>query len=428
MKKFTLLLCFIIGLAASSYSQSDEVSFIHGLGDNTSVWNPMANQLATQFDFLRDDVSYNSGLAVNTSASSVFIPSGTVAVAHSLGGLLAREYLRQGSTSQMKALITVGTPHRGAPAAVNVQNGRIALVIGGWIEDLAAGPAVSLGSLAGRSFAERILENLGYVQDASAGLVNYKLQNLFGNIPSVDDLKTGSQFLNTLNASPNNTLPSARYAIFGSEAPDEGLEYVRIAESFSRDRQNPIENGTYVLAHRGISFFYFSVTSYYAYLSARYFYLHATSDSSDPLYFTYYDRAVFFATVANQWLRGFISLWYLQQRDWDKYVVGVNYYEGPLCHPSEFCKDANDGLLPAFTQAPSFFDKFDGVARRLVAEQANHIEETAHPSVRERLEEVFLNADVNIPEISSGGDGGDGDPDPFPEPCTDEEGNIVFQC
>lgn len=31
----------------------------------------------------------------------------------------------------------------------------------------------------------------------------------------------------------------------------------------------------------------------------------------------------------------------------------------------------------------------------------------------------------------SGGDGGDGDPidpEPFPEPCTDDDGNIVFEC
>lgn len=397
MKRFILLLSFIVGLTTAVYSQSSQVSFIHGLGDNATVWNPIANQLSADFDFVRDDVTYNSNDAISTSASSVFIPSGTVSVAHSLGGLLARDYLRQGGTNQMKALITVGTPNLGAPAAENVQNGVIAAVIGGWIEDLAAGPAASLGSLGGRQFAEQVLEEIGYVQDGSAQLLNAKLQSLYGQQASVNDMKPGSSFLSTLNSSPNSTLPSARYAIFGNESAS-GLEYVRLAESANNDRQTPIESGVYVRYHRGLSAFYAAGTSFYSILSARYFYLYATSDTTDPLYFSYYDNAVYFATLARQWFRGFLSLVYYQQRDWDKYVVGVNYYSGSICGNSPNCKDANDGLLTAISQSPSFFNKSDNIERRLPAIGANHLEETAHPAVRQRLKQVFENADVNIPE------------------------------
>lgn len=295
----------------------------------------------------------------------------------------------------MNALITVGTPNLGAPAAENVQNGVIAAVIGGWIEDLAAGPAASLGSLGGRQFAEQVLEEIGYVQDGSAQLLNAKLQSLYGQKASVDDMKPGSSFLSTLNSSPNGTLPSARYAIFGNESAS-GLEYVRLAESANNDRQSPIESGVYVRYHRGLSAFYLAGTSYYSYLSARYFYLYATSDTTDPLYFTYYDNAVYFATLARQWFRGFASLVYYQQRDWDKYVVGVNYYTGSICGNSPTCKDSNDGLLTAITQAPLFFGTPG--TQILEAEGANHMEETAHPSVKRRLEQIFANADVNIPE------------------------------
>ncbi|MEX0609286.1 MAG: hypothetical protein WD016_11755 [Balneolaceae bacterium] len=228
MKRYILLVTIILGCTVAGFSQSENVSFIHGLGSNTSVWNDMAGQLGDEFSFTKNDIGYNTEQDVSYSATSVFIPSGTVSVGHSMGGLLAREYLRIRSTGQMKALITVGTPHYGAPVAVAVQDGKVAEVISGWIEDLAAGPAVSIGSLGGRNFARQILDNLGYVEDATGQKLNALLQEKYGNLPSVDNLKPCSSFLNTLNASPNNTLPSSRYAIFGVE---DGPEYVRLAES-----------------------------------------------------------------------------------------------------------------------------------------------------------------------------------------------------
>lgn len=118
MKRFIIILVSLFaGFAVTGYCQTDQVSFIHGLGENTTVWNTMAGQLQNEFEFIRDDVGYNSGISINSSASSVFIPYGTVAVGHSLGGVLAREYLRQRSPGNMKGLITVGSPHLGAPVA-----------------------------------------------------------------------------------------------------------------------------------------------------------------------------------------------------------------------------------------------------------------------------------------------------------------------
>ncbi|MEX0609285.1 MAG: hypothetical protein WEA79_13205 [Balneolaceae bacterium] len=49
------------------------------------------------------------------------------------------------------------------------------------------------------------------------------------------------------------------------------------------------------------------------------------------------------------------------------------------------------------TQAPSFFGTFND--RILRADGANHVEETVHPSVKERLTEIFQNQDVDIPEV-----------------------------
>lgn len=399
MKRYILLATLCLMFVVTGYGQSDQVSFIHGLGDNTSVWNRMANQLGSEFNFARDDVSYNSEVAISNSASSVNIPFGTVTVAHSLGGLVAREYLRQHDTGNMKALITIGTPHKGAPVAVTAQNGKVAEIVSGWIADLAAGPAISLGSLGGRRFAKQILGKIDYSANAAGTRINNALEAMFGNVASVDNMKPNSSFLTTLNSSPNNTLPSARYAIFGAE---DNFEYVRIAESF-RNKNNgdhPVESGIFLRYHHAAASFYFSAAAYYAYLSGEYFYKYNQADSSDPLYLTYYDRAVFFLAIAREWARGFASLVYHQQRDWDEQIIGVNYYSGSICGDAEICKDANDGLLPAATQAPSFFGSPGNQILR--ADGANHLEETTHPSVKRRLEQVFRNPDVNIPEEGTG--------------------------
>ncbi|NGP89016.1 esterase/lipase family protein [Fodinibius halophilus] len=393
MKRLFIFIIFSFMFVAIGYGQSDQVSFIHGLGDDSSVWNTMANELDNEFDFVRDNVSYNSSSAISNSASSVYFPSNGVTVGHSLGGLVAREYLRQKSNSAMKALITVGTPHKGAPVAETAQNGKVGQIVSDWIADMAAGPAISLGSLGGRQFAKQLLGKIDYSANAAGTRINRRLEGMFGNVASVNNMKPNSSFLTTLNNVPNNTLPSARYAIFGAE---DNFEYVRIAESFrnKNNDKNPVESGVFLRIHHGIASFYFVATSYYAYLSAKYFYKYNQSDPSDPFYNSYYNRAVFYLSVAREWARGFASLVYYQQRDWDKKIIGVNYYS----HNGEVFKDANDGLLPAKTQAPSFFDTPDEIDRRLPAIGANHVEETAHPSVRQRLEQVFQNSDVNIPE------------------------------
>lgn len=399
VKKYMLVFVLLAGFSVAGFSQSNTVSFIHGLGDNYTIWNNMAGQLSSEFVFYRDNVSYNSANAVSNTASSINFPSGTVTVAHSLGGLVAREYLRQKGTQKMNALITVGTPNLGAPAAVNVQNGNLTKAIAGWVEDLAAGPIASFGSTRGRDFGRAVLREIGYIDERTGPYINAYLQSAYGQKASVTDMKPGSSFLNTLNASPNNTLPSARYAIFGNESGSR-FEYVRISESAYRGPESPIENGTFIKVHRGLYSFYFAAASYYTYLSGEYFYLYLTSNTYDPNHFFYYNSAVYFATIAQQWYKGFLSLVYYQQRDWDKYVVGANYYSGSACGSiGKNCKDTNDGLLTAVTQAPSFFGSFN--SRVLEARGANHLEETAHPSVNRRLSQIFRNNDVNIPEVKN---------------------------
>jgi hypothetical protein len=86
---------------------------------------------------------------------------------------------------------------------------------------------------------------------------------------------------------------------------------------------------------------------------------------------------------------------------------------------------SEDGILSAETQAPPFIAKNDGINRRLEARNANHLEETAHPNVRERLSEIFGNSDVDIPLNDGGDGGGPGDGDDGDECFADRFGNCI---
>jgi len=80
----TLLFLFLLP-CMSLYAQSETVSFIHGFGATSSVWNTINSDLAQDYSFNSYNVSYNTAQSIGTSASSVYIPNGSVAVAHSQG-------------------------------------------------------------------------------------------------------------------------------------------------------------------------------------------------------------------------------------------------------------------------------------------------------------------------------------------------------
>ncbi len=206
MKNFYLLFIFLIFAGYTTQAQSN-VTFIHGLGDSPTVWNPMSDYLDNNFSFNRNDVSYNTDNAIGSTADNITIGDDAIVVAHSLGGLLAREYIRNGNNNinDFQSLITVGTPHYGAPAAENIQNGEISDIFSEWIQELSAGPdgTVNLNLL-----AQNVLANLGLILNGDQGLLHNQLLLRYGTQVSVDQMIPGSSFLNTLNSNPQNTIPN----------------------------------------------------------------------------------------------------------------------------------------------------------------------------------------------------------------------------
>lgn len=409
--KITLLVVMSGVFTSFVNAQTDRVSFIHGLNSEPSVWNTMDSELSSIFDFSSSNISYASNNFISGSASTVFIPDGSVVVAHSEGGLLAREYLRQKGNDKLKALITVGTPNLGAPIANNIANGKVVSTVENWLEDLSAGPRYFAGPLFGDSFAQNVLDylNISGTSLATRFLDSYLLSN-YETSSAVNDMKVGSQFMNTLNANPNSTLPNARYAIYGVE---QFQSHVRLITSVNRQNNNgnPVETGQGLVPYYYATSVYFFVTLYSLYTAYQFYYYYINSDFSDPYYFFYYDQYQYWLGAGKEWGKGLITLAGKMHFDWETQIVGSDF------SLSRLDLEESDAFIPKRSQAPGFFEiSGDGIFRILKANGANHVEETHHPSVKNRLEQIFVFSDVNIPKITGNG-GGIDPPPPPPEDC-----------
>ena len=392
MKTFLSSLILCIGLIGMVHAQSNSVTFLPGLGEPGTIWTDMSTQLQQQYMFNDRFEDFNGFNAMNTAANSIYIPNGNVIIGHSQGGLVGREYIRDRSPGNFNALISVGTPHTGAPVVDAIQNGNARKFFEKVLNDLALGFLVALGPGSFKSQIISTLQTAGIIKSGAFGLQTY-LQTTFTSQPGVLDMKPNSYFITQLNSQPNNTLPAARYAIYGAEYFHTPW---RLMGSLIAG-QGEIENDIGIDAHNVLEGFYGSVmftaiatAEYYRSLRDR-----ARDNFNFTDFFRYQELYYRWARIAYAFKVGYDSLHFGQQYLWSTYITGSRI------SPSTWY--AEDGFFSAPTQAPSFFGTLND--QRLRAEGANHLEETAHPNVKKRLNEVFKKSDVNIPEVGEG-DGG----------------------
>lgn len=428
MKTLIFTFIFVSGLTATVMAQTDDVTFLPGLGENATVWSGMSNELLQQYNYDERLADYNDEVSISAAADALFISSGAVVIAHSQGGLVAREYLRQSNPNHFKALITVGTPNTGAPIAANALNGNVTNVLLSWVNDLLFGPAVLLYEQLIPVPFDALLyltqkKLLGEGADALQGYIN----NTYGSNPSVTDMIPGSNFLTTLNSNPDNTLPSARYAIYGAEGfptpwhllgslysgpgQVESLQGVKIYYDLLSTYANAVNT-----ANR--------IARFYDRLADRAFY-----NGNFDKFWDYIEEKYSWYRIAAAFRVGYDSLLYWHQFSWSFYVTGTGATDfNPNTAPRE------DGILPVSTQAPDFFNTQDNINRRLVARTVNHIEETAHFNVRENISQIFQNYDVNVDDNLSLGVSisgmpytNDGETLTFSANVSNAEGSVSYQ-
>jgi triacylglycerol esterase/lipase EstA (alpha/beta hydrolase family) len=101
------------------------VLLLHGVGCNAGVWYPFMQRLRERGASPLYTLSYGPPLgsidafAVQMAAKVDAIVAATGAakvtlLCHSMGGLVARAYLRRYGAVKVRALVTIGTPHRGS--------------------------------------------------------------------------------------------------------------------------------------------------------------------------------------------------------------------------------------------------------------------------------------------------------------------------
>ena len=104
------------------------VLLLHGVMCNAGVWHPLKRHLAARGIGPLYALSYGPPLAsieafaeqAAAKIDAIIAATGAaqvVIVAHSMGGLVARAYVRRWGGAKVRRLITIGTPHRGSMLA-----------------------------------------------------------------------------------------------------------------------------------------------------------------------------------------------------------------------------------------------------------------------------------------------------------------------
>lgn len=114
-----LILAAAMATASPARAQERSVVFIHGLGGQPSSWYDAAQRLQARLAISAHIADLPSGETYETQASLLhehggsILPSSTIAVGHSNGGIVARQW---STMKPLAGILTLGTPHEGALA------------------------------------------------------------------------------------------------------------------------------------------------------------------------------------------------------------------------------------------------------------------------------------------------------------------------
>lgn len=183
-------------------AQDTPVVFIHGVQASGHTWDRSASTLgqALEVQPYKPDLLWTSSYdtqARELQAQLGDLPRHTVVVAHSSGGIVAREWSKH---RPLQALVTLGTPHHGAdiarPGGVNWMLYQTSMFVSSLTSLVNQLPYSDFGWALGYV---RIEANTGY---QVAGLVHQALWNAgaqFARAPVYTQMAAGSPYITHLN-------------------------------------------------------------------------------------------------------------------------------------------------------------------------------------------------------------------------------------
>ena len=196
-------------LSSAAAAQDTPVVFLHGVQASGHTWDRTASTLGQVLQVMpyKPDLLWTSSYDAQARELQSWVgslghqmgslPQQTVVVAHSSGGIVAREWSKH---RPLQALVTLGTPHHGAdiarPGAVNWMLYQTSVFVSSLTSLVNQLPYTDFGFMLGRV---RIEAGTGY---QVASLVHQALWNAgaqFHQAPVYTQMATGSAYITHLN-------------------------------------------------------------------------------------------------------------------------------------------------------------------------------------------------------------------------------------
>lgn len=213
MRRLRLVALTLVALLlapAPSHAQDTPTVFIHGLSSSAATWANAASRLQGRLALEPFIPALPWTEPYETQATALrhrlpALPSRTVVLGHSNGGIVGREYSRH---QALTGLVTLGTPHAGAPLVAN------ALHLAGFQQALYAWAGLAWSAFGGSALGQVLLYVQGsliFAGDVATGTLR-GLAALLGTqaaVPVSAQMLPGSSYLHTLNSAANVTRESS---------------------------------------------------------------------------------------------------------------------------------------------------------------------------------------------------------------------------
>jgi pimeloyl-ACP methyl ester carboxylesterase len=205
IKAFAVAFVAFLSIPALTLAQDTPVVFVHGFTGDQNTWQATASRLQQQLAIRPYLPQLRWQETFETQAAELqwqfgSLPASTIAVGHSNGGLVSRQWSMQ---HPLTGLLTVGTPNFGAPAVDNLHAllhfnqglyNAVGMAAGAFGIDPATWNFVYLWVQGALIFSQQVALDTVY------GVIGLGLQ--YG-LPVTGQMSTGSYFLGQLN-SPGN--------------------------------------------------------------------------------------------------------------------------------------------------------------------------------------------------------------------------------
>jgi pimeloyl-ACP methyl ester carboxylesterase len=193
---------------ATAVHAQTPVVLVHGFMSDSSTWDTTATRLAGDFNvgvYRRDTHSFDTYETQADQVNSSFgsLGSGTIAIGHSNGGVVAREWSKVRS---MEGLVTIGAPNAGAPIAINAGIeasflAQLAVAVDHLFLAFEGCPGCSGGSL--DYIYYELVSQTPWVANVTISAWTDALYSLAPNLTVVQEMAPDSSYFANLNSSGN---------------------------------------------------------------------------------------------------------------------------------------------------------------------------------------------------------------------------------